>query len=154
MELRNRPATASISFAQPGGVYNAIPSRIVFGSGASRQIRVEVERLNATRVLVVSTRGRGAMAQQIAEALGDLCIGTLAEAVSQVPIELARRGQEIARNLQADCLVTIGGGASIGLGKGISLELGLPIIAIPTTYSGSEMTAFCGITIDGVKRMH
>jgi alcohol dehydrogenase class IV len=56
--------------------------------------------------------------------------------------------------MDADCLVSVGGGASVGLGKAIALELALPIINIPTTYSGSEMTGFCGITIDGVKRMH
>ena len=56
--------------------------------------------------------------------------------------------------MEADCIVSVGGGASIGLGKGIALEYARPIVAIPTTYAGSEMTGFCGITIDGVKRMH
>ena len=54
----------------------------------------------------------------------------------------------------ADCLVAIGGGAATGLCKGIAYESGLPIIAVPTTYSGSEMTGFCGMTSGGVKRMH
>jgi alcohol dehydrogenase class IV len=48
----------------------------------------------------------------------------------------------------------VGGGAATGLCKGIAYESELPIIAVPTTYSGSEMTGFCGMTIDGVKRMH
>jgi alcohol dehydrogenase class IV len=86
--------------------------------------------------------------------LGDRCVGILPEAVSQVPIELTYRGQARATELDADCIISAGGGASIGLGKGISLKLALPIIAVPTTYAGSEMTGFCGITIDGVKRMH
>jgi len=94
------------------------------------------------------------MAERLTEGLSELRVGILAEAISQVPVELAVSGRERAKEVAADCLVTIGGGASTGLGKGISLELGLPIIAIPTTYSGSEMTGFCGITIDGVKRMH
>ena len=142
------------SFETPGGVYNATPSRIVFGAGASRRVADEVRRLGKTRALVLTTPGRGAMAGTLIEDLGELCIGHLPEAVSQVPIELARRGQKQAREFGADCLVSFGGGASIGLGKAIGLELGLPIIAIPTTYSGSEVTGFCGITIDGVKRMH
>lgn len=152
---QNNGATgAERSFALPGDVYNATPPRVVFGTGTSRTIRAEVERLGASRALVVSTPGRRRMAEAVAIDLNDLCIGLLPEAISQVPIDLARRGQARAREVGADCIVTIGGGASIGLGKGISLELGLPIINIPTTYSGSEMTGFCGITIDGVKRMH
>lgn len=145
---------APSSFELPGGVYNTTPSRIVFGAGSVREVAREVERLGAKRALLVCTPGRRAMAEKVIEELGGHCIGVLAEAVSQVPIELARRGQEYARKVGADCLVSFGGGASIGLGKGIALELALPVIAIPTTYSGSEMTGFCGITVEGVKRMH
>jgi alcohol dehydrogenase class IV len=142
------------SFSTPGDIYNATPPRIVFGAGTAAGLRAEVERLGARRALVVSTPGRARMAESIREQVGERCIGMLPEAISQVPIEMARRGRVRATELGADCLISVGGGASIGLGKGIALELGLPIIAIPTTYSGSEMTGFCGITIDGVKRMH
>ncbi|GJD50031.1 Maleylacetate reductase [Methylobacterium crusticola] len=141
-------------FRLPGGVYNAVPPRIVFGPGAVAEVADAVARHGARRALVLSTPGRGALAERVRDLLGAACVGILPEAVSQVPIELARRGRERARAMGADCLVTVGGGAAIGLGKGIALELPLPIVAIPTTYSGSEMTGFCGITIDGVKRMH
>lgn len=144
----------SRAFALPGDVYNATPTRIVFGPGSVETVADEVERLDARHALVVCTPGRAKTAEQIVARLGDRCVGVLAEAISQVPIERARRGQVHARQVGADCLVSFGGGASIGLGKGIALDLGLPIIAVPTTYSGSEMTGFCGITIDGVKRMH
>lgn len=142
------------TFDTPGDIYNATPPRILFGAGMAGQVATEVERLGARRALVVSTPGRGALAESIGSRLGDRFAGALPEAISQVPIELAQRGRVRVQELQADCLVTVGGGASIGLGKAIALELGIPIIAIPTTYSGSEMTGFCGITIDGVKRMH
>jgi Alcohol dehydrogenase, class IV len=142
------------TFSTPGDVYNAVPPRVVFGVGASERIAEEVDRLGARRALVVSTPGRSGMALRVVDQLGDRCIGLLPEAISQVPIELARRGQARAKEMGADCLVSVGGGASIGLGKGIALELAVPVIAVPTTYSGSEMTGFCGITIDGVKRMH
>ena len=142
------------TFSTPGDVYNAVPPRVVFGVGASERIAEEVDRLGARRALVVSTPGRSGMAERVVNQLGARCIGLLPEAISQVPIELARRGQARAKEMGADCLVSVGGGASIGLGKGIALDLAVPVIAVPTTYSGSEMTGFCGITIDGVKRMH
>jgi maleylacetate reductase len=141
-------------FAYPEGVHNAMPERIVFGSGALEQVGEEVERLGAGRVVVVCTPGRRGSADHLAARLKERCVGVLAEARTQVPIETAEAGRAEARRLGADCLITIGGGAATGLGKAIALETGFPLIAIPTTYSGSEMTGFCGITIAGVKRMH
>ncbi|GGD39973.1 maleylacetate reductase [Aureimonas glaciei] len=145
---------APLSFELPGGVYNATPPRIVFGLGTRKRIGAEIDRLGCRRAVIVSTPGRAEMARAIATEIGPSCVGVLAEAVSQVPIELAQRARLAVRELGADCIVSIGGGASVGLGKAIALELALPIIAVPTTYSGSEMTGFCGITIDGIKRMH
>jgi alcohol dehydrogenase class IV len=142
-------------FAHPGGgVYNATPDRVVFGPGSVALLPDEVDRLGVTAPLVVTTPGRTEMGKEVAAALGGRCAGILPEAVSQVPIELARRGREQAAEMGADCLVAVGGGAATGLCKGIAYESGLPIIAVPTTYSGSEMTGYCGMTIDGVKRMH
>jgi alcohol dehydrogenase class IV len=69
-----------------------------------------------------------------------------------VPIETARQAREEARRLGADCAVAIGGGSTTGLGKAIALDSGLPIIAIPTTYAGSEMTPVYGITEGGIKK--
>ena len=103
---------------------------------------------------MVTTPGRARLGDRMADRLGNRCAGLLPEAVSQVPVELAHRGREKAAGMDADCLVAVGGGAATGLCKGIAYESGLPIIAVPTTYSGSEMTGFCGMTIDGVKRMH
>jgi alcohol dehydrogenase class IV len=75
-----------------------------------------------------------------------------AKAVMHVPIETAREARDEARRLNADCAVAIGGGSTTGLGKAIALESGLPILAIPTTYAGSEMTPIYGLTQGGEKR--
>lgn len=143
-----------IYFECPGGVFNATPPRVVFGNGTLSCVGEEVKRLGAKRALVVCTPGRKKMAEKAAEIIGESCIGILPEAVSQVPIELAEMGRERTRQLEADCLVAVGGGASVGLAKGIAYEVKLPTIDIATTYSGSEVTGFCGMTINGVKRMH
>lgn len=153
-ELTAPAACEPHRFSYPGGVYNATPPRVVFGTGTLRSIGAEVDRLGARRAWIISTPGRAALAERVAGLLGAQCAGLLAEAISQVPIELAERGRAQARALGVDCLITVGGGAATGLGKGIALETAIPLLAVPTTYSGSEMTGFCGITIDGVKRMH
>jgi maleylacetate reductase len=142
------------TFVSPGGVHNATPPRVVFGPGTVAGLREEVERLGAGRALVVTTPGRTPLGKRIAADIGDLCVGLLPEAVTQVPVEVTGRSWEKAAGMGTDCLVAVGGGAATGLCKGIAYESGLPIIAVPTTYSGSEMTGFCGMTIDGVKRMH
>lgn len=142
------------AFAHPAGVHNATPPRVVFGPGSSAGLAEEVRRLGAKRAMIVTTPGRRSSGDEFASAIGDLCAGLLPEAVSQVPVDVVRRGADKAAGQDVDCLIAIGGGAATGLCKGIAYESGLPIIAVPTTYSGSEMTGYCGMTDGGVKRMH
>jgi maleylacetate reductase len=66
--------------------------------------------------------------------------------VMHVPTELARAASEQARTVSADLVVTIGGGSATGLAKAVALETKLPIMAIATTYAGSEMTPVWGLT--------
>jgi maleylacetate reductase len=84
--------------------------------------------------------------------LGDRAAGLFDRAAMHVPIETAREARELARSMGADCAVAIGGGSTTGLGKAIALDSGLPIVAIPTTYAGSEMTPIYGITEAGLKK--
>ncbi len=132
--------------------YTASPSRIVFGVGALRELPAELERLGARRALVLCTPEQVDAAQRVAVLLGERAAGVFAQAAMHVPIETARTAREEARRLNADCAVAIGGGSTTGLGKAIALESGLPIIAIPTTYAGSEVTPIYGLTEGGVKR--
>ena len=88
-----------------------------------------------------------------AAALGSGAVGAFVEAATHIPIDVARRAWKIATDLKADACVAIGGGNAIGVAKGIAFETGIPIVAIPTTYSGSEATPIYGFTEDGVKRV-
>jgi maleylacetate reductase len=132
--------------------YTSQPMRVSFGAGKVRQLAAEVDYLGLTRVLVVSTPGGRAMAEEVADALGDRAVGVLAEAAQHVPVEVAQRARQAARHAGADGCVAVGGGSTIGLGKAIALEDGLPVLAVPTTYAGSEMTPVWGLTEGGVKR--
>jgi alcohol dehydrogenase class IV len=132
--------------------YNQLPGRVVFGVGALEELPREIERLGAKRALVLSTPEQRAQAEDIARRLGGRAAGIFARAVMHVPIETAREAREEAKRIGADCAVTIGGGSTTGLGKAIALESELPILAIPTTYAGSEMTPIFGITEGGMKK--
>ena len=133
-------------------VYNGQPGRVVFGPGSLSQLGKEIEALGARRALVLSTPEQRASAERVAQMLGARAAGVFDRAVMHVPIETAREARELARKLDADCAVAVGGGSTTGLGKAIALDSGLPILAIPTTYAGSEMTPIYGITEGGLKK--
>jgi alcohol dehydrogenase class IV len=126
--------------------------RVVFGADSLMQLPAEVERIGARRALVLATPEQRASAEQVAALLGPRAAGVFARAAMHVPIETARVAREEAARLGADCAVAVGGGSTTGLGKAIALEAGLAIVAVPTTYAGSEMTPIYGITEGGVKK--
>jgi len=133
-------------------VYTAQPARVVFGAGSLSQLGKEIDALGAKKALVLSTPEQRASAEMVATLLGPRAAGVFDRAVMHVPIETAREARELAKKLGADCAVAIGGGSTTGLGKAIALDSGLPILAIPTTYAGSEMTPIYGITEAGLKK--
>ncbi len=133
-------------------IFEPQPWRVVFGAGALDKLAEEVARLGAAKALVLCTPEQRATAEDVARRLGERCAGIYDRAVMHVPVEVARAAREHAASLGADACVAVGGGSTIGLGKAIALEFGTPIIAVPTTYAGSEMTPIWGITEAGVKR--
>jgi maleylacetate reductase len=132
--------------------YQALPMRVVFGPGSLASLPDEVAALGLTRVLVLCSPEQEVTGKQVAAALGERAAGVLAEARMHVPIEVATRARDMAGELGADGCVAVGGGSAIGLGKAIALEHDLPVIAVPTTYAGSEMTPVWGLTEGGAKR--
>jgi maleylacetate reductase len=125
---------------------------VVFGAGSLAHLERELDLLGAGRTLVLCTPPQRADAERVAARLGERCAGVFDRAVMHVPIETARAAREEARRLGADCALALGGGSTIGLGKAIALDSGLPILAVPTTYAGSEMTPIYGLTEAGVKK--
>jgi len=132
--------------------YQALPMRVTFGVGTLRRLPDEVAALGLTRVLVLCSPEQEATGELVAEAIGDRAAGVLAEARMHVPVEVAHRARTVAAEAGADGCVAVGGGSAIGLGKAVALEHGLPVIAVPTTYAGSEMTPIWGLTDGGAKR--
>ncbi|BCN40419.1 MAG: maleylacetate reductase [Pigmentiphaga sp.] len=133
-------------------VFHSVAQRVRFAAGSSDALATELEQLGARRALVLCTPEQRALADGMATRLGDLAVGVYDGAVMHVPVETARAAQQLARSLGADCAVAVGGGSTIGLGKAIALDCGLPILAVPTTYAGSEMTPIYGLTEGGLKR--
>ena len=131
--------------------YAALPARIVFGTGTIRDLPAELARLGCRRALVVSTPEQQALAGRIASLLGLSCIGTFTDATMHMPVEVTGSALQHVRAHSADSVVAAGGGSAIGLGKAIALRTGLPQVAVPTTYAGSEATPILGETDGGRK---
>ena len=109
-------------------------------------VAAEVSRADLKRVLVIASGSSEAIAEQIVGDLGSSAAGRLSEVRQHVPRPLAEEACHEAIAADADGLVAVGGGSSIGLAKAVAVRLGLSIVAVPVTYSGSEVSSVYGIT--------
>lgn len=131
--------------------FEALPWQIIFGNGALKRLPSELDKHGLSRALVLSTLEQRHHADIVADLIEQRCAGIFDQAVMHVPIETVSAAQAVAKSLDVDCTVSIGGGSTTGLGKALALKSDLPNIAIPTTYAGSEMTNVWGITQDARK---
>jgi maleylacetate reductase len=118
-------------------------------------VGAEAEALGQRVLLVCTPSLRGSKhADQIRSALGPRLVGEFSGVQPHVPREAVEAARALATETRAEVIVAIGGGSAIGVGKAVALE-GASLIAIPTTYSGSEMTPVVGITdrAEGRKRV-
>jgi maleylacetate reductase len=126
--------------------YDQLPARIVFGAGRLAEVGAEVERLGGQRVMLISDWAAVAPAAAVTGQLGSRVALAWDEVAQHVPVELAERARRAATEANIDCVVCIGGGSSTGLAKAIALSHGVRILAVPTTYAGSEQTTVYGLT--------
>lgn len=131
--------------------YQASPARIVFGKGTSANVGTWVEALGCRRALVLSTPHQAADAEAMARSLGALSVGTFTDATMHTPVAVTERAVARAAELDADCVVSLGGGSTTGLGKAMAYRTDIQQIVVPTTYAGSEVTPILGQTEDGAK---
>ncbi len=133
-------------------VYDQLPSRMVFGAGRVRDVPDIARGLGCSRLMVIHDAAAGDIGRAIAERLGDSCAVVWAEVAQHVPIPLAERARAAATAASVDGVVCVGGGSSTGLAKAIALSHRVPVVAVPTTYAGSEQTTIYGLTGDRHKQ--
>ena len=133
--------------------YDALPGRIVFGRGAARQrLAGEVDRLGSSRLLLIATASEEAKARELLTPVADRVVATFAGVRPHVPVAVAEAARAMAAEVGADALLSVGGGSTTGTAKAVALTTGLPIVALPTTYAGSEVTPVWGLTEGERKR--
>lgn len=135
--------------------HESLPQRVVFARDEmAAAVAAEVGRLGADRVMLIASARDAPRAAAIAEAVPTAVRHE--EIAMHVPVQVARRAREVAIASGADAIVCLGGGSATGLAKAVALDptcgpTGLPIIAVPTTYAGSEATTVWGLTEAGTK---
>ncbi len=141
----------SLTPTPEGFAANWLGQRVVFADGALGQLAAEAELLGAARILLIAGRS-GEVTGRAEELLAGRLAGRFGGVRQHVPGELAAAVVNEARRVRADWIVSVGGGSATGLAKICALETGLPVLAVPTTYAGSEMTPVWGRTDGAVKR--
>jgi maleylacetate reductase len=123
---------------------------VLFGSGkAAGYLAAEVTRLDAKKVMVIASKFEAGMARL---ACGEIeVVLWYDDVVMHVPVETAEKARAAAADADIDLLVSVGGGSTTGLAKAVALTTGIPVIAVPTTYAGSEATNVWGLTEDRTK---
>ncbi|WP_300602509.1 maleylacetate reductase [Trebonia sp.] len=126
-------------------VHDNLPQRVCFGSGeAAASLQREIANLNTSRVMVIAAEAEKDLAEGITKSLPIAIWHD--DVVMHVPVPVAEHAREAAATANADVLVSVGGGSTTGLAKAVAMTTGLPVVAVPTTYAGSEATPVWGLT--------
>jgi alcohol dehydrogenase class IV len=131
-------------------VHEMYAQRVVFGPGSARsRLAEEVQRLNGTNVLLDVSEGERPLAEELTRGLP--VVGRVDEVRMHVPVSVAEAARRRANDVGAHLLLSIGGGSAVGTAKAVALTSGIPVLAVPTTYAGSEATPVWGLTDAGRK---
>ena len=146
--------------------YTSFAQEIIFGTGSVARLGDAVEGFHWRRLMLCSTgsMGRGGHIAALEKALGSRLVAIYEHVQPHVPDFQVAEALALASEKEVDALIGMGGGSPIGMAKAVSLALEekrsaqpalsafptdqplVPVIAIPTTYAGSEMTPTYGIT--------
>jgi maleylacetate reductase len=121
-------------------------TRVVFEQGRIAMLPDYVRELGVRRAFAVTSGGRAASQVNLPELLGENFAGAYESARQHVPVATVAESLALFHQSGADACVALGGGSAIGLGKSIARASDVPLVAVPTTYAGSEMTSIWGET--------
>lgn len=125
--------------------HESLAQRVRFASGGAQDSLVaELDLLGSSRVMVIAAESERELADEITQGLPVVHVHD--EVVMHVPVAVAERARASAAEHEADVLISVGGGSTTGLAKAVALTTGIPIVAVPTTYAGSEATNVWGMT--------
>jgi alcohol dehydrogenase class IV len=153
----------------PSWAHTGYAQRIVFGLDAIDRVDEVVKTAGGRRVLLVTTARRRASSagERIVAHLGRRLVAVFDGVRSHVPTTAVEAALRLAGSSEIDAIVSFGGGSCADLGKAVCFfteqragrpgtsyldRPALAHVAIPTTYSGAELTPFFGMTDEAARR--
>lgn len=125
--------------------HRTLGQRVLFGTGAAAaNTAAEARRLGAASVMLITGGRERDQAARVTAGI-DVALHH-GDVAAHVPAEKAVAARDAAERHGVDLLLAVGGGSTTGLAKAVALTTGLPIVAVPTTYAGSEATNVWGTT--------
>ena len=122
-------------------VYQGFAAHVLFGNGAAHRLGEELDRLAITRAVILCSPARTGLAEEIAAAIGGNRAAVSPASLPNMPQSAYDRLSADAAATGAEAVIALGGGSPIGLGKAWAAETEKPLLAVVTTYSGSEMAS-------------
>lgn len=137
------------------------PTKVIGGPDSIIALQYEISRLGCRRAVIITDMGirEAGLLDKVEKAIGSLCVGVFDEVAEDSGYQVVDKAVEFCRSVNADILVSLGGGSSIDTAKGVAVTLTnggraidnvtiyklvdplIPHIAIPTTAgTGSEVT--------------
>ena len=109
--------------------YSALPARVIFGFGTLPRVTDELNALGRKRAFVLSDPHHATVAAaRLMHALDKLGVHLSTDAVMHTPVGVTERVMAMLAACDADCVISLGGGSTIGLGKALALRTDLPQI--------------------------
>ncbi|HET7315767.1 iron-containing alcohol dehydrogenase [Salinisphaera sp.] len=121
-------------------VHEAVANRVVFGMAAARaDLLAELTRLTASRVIVIGVNKLLPTAESFTVSWRDRLVGSFGPDADRQWDDNIADGLVRIQALKPDCIVALGGGTVISIARIIGAKAEVPVICLPTTYSGSEL---------------
>src|SRR3989441_11306495 len=150
-----------------------LPTKILFGFGALKGLREEVENLGAGKALLVTDKvmEKTGIVSKVSAHLDGLSYDTFDDVEPEPRVEVAESVARKVRSSPYDLVLGVGGGSSLDMAKlaaglatnegearsfvgtGLLRRKALPTIMLPTTAgTGAELTVTSMVTVEGHKR--
>lgn len=129
-----------------------LPCDVTAGAGRLGDLPAILNRIGARTAMLLGSRSGLLRHPKILDTLSNRCVAVFNRAEAHCPEPLAIEALTAFIRSGAEAIVSLGGGSPIGIGKYIQVATGRPFVCIPTTLSGSEMTALYGLRVEREKR--
>ncbi|NEW90713.1 maleylacetate reductase [Rhodopseudomonas sp. BR0M22] len=159
-----------------GRVVFGAMEEVVYGQPAAEALAAQLDRIGAQRALLMVSGTLNRTTDEIAkikDALGGRCAGVFDAMPAHTPRAAVIAATEQARAIQADIIVTVGGGSITDAAKAVQIclandissaaeidrvrNINAPVapkvrqISVPTTISGGEFSAIAGVTNEATR---